>query len=45
MQDQNDLAFHRGGVAYRSLFVHWLLNPPPVPLIRDGQILHRNRRA
>jgi uncharacterized membrane protein YcaP (DUF421 family) len=32
-------------VAYRSPFVHWLLNPPPVPLIRDGQILHRNLRA
>jgi uncharacterized membrane protein YcaP (DUF421 family) len=32
-------------MAYRSRFVHWLLHPPSLPLVRDGQILHRNLRS
>jgi uncharacterized membrane protein YcaP (DUF421 family) len=31
-------------LGYRSEFVRWLLNPPPLPLVRNGQILHRNLR-
>ena len=32
-------------LAYRSPFVYWLLHPPPLLLIRDGQIQHRNLRS
>lgn len=32
-------------LAYRSQFVYWLLHPPALPLIRDGQILYRNLRS
>jgi uncharacterized membrane protein YcaP (DUF421 family) len=32
-------------LAYRSPFVNWLLHPPALPLIRDGQILYRNLRS
>jgi uncharacterized membrane protein YcaP (DUF421 family) len=32
-------------LAYRSALVHWILNPPTVSLVRDGQILHRNMRG
>jgi uncharacterized membrane protein YcaP (DUF421 family) len=32
-------------LAYRSRFVYWLLHPPALPLIRDGQILYRNLRS
>ncbi|HKT80562.1 MAG TPA: YetF domain-containing protein [Vicinamibacterales bacterium] len=32
-------------LSYRSRFVSWLLHPPPLPLVRNGQILHRNLRA
>jgi uncharacterized membrane protein YcaP (DUF421 family) len=31
-------------LAYRSQFVRWLLNPPPLLLIANGQILQRNLR-
>ena len=32
-------------LAYRSRFVYWLLHPPSLPLIRDGQIQFRNLRS
>ena len=32
-------------LAYRSRFVYWLLHPPALLLVRDGQILARNLRA
>jgi uncharacterized membrane protein YcaP (DUF421 family) len=32
-------------LAYRSRAVNWLLHPPPLLLIRDGQVQHRNLRA
>ena len=32
-------------LAYRSRFVHWLLHPPPLLLVRNGQIQRRNLRA
>jgi uncharacterized membrane protein YcaP (DUF421 family) len=32
-------------LAYRSAFAYWLLHPPPLLLIRDGRIQHRNLRA
>ena len=32
-------------MAYRSRFVHWLLHPPSLPLVRNDQILHRNLRS
>jgi uncharacterized membrane protein YcaP (DUF421 family) len=32
-------------LAYRSRFVYWLLHPPPLLLVRNGQILARNLRA
>lgn len=32
-------------LAYRSALVHWLLHPPPLLLIRDGQVLYRNLRT
>ena len=32
-------------LAYRFPFVYWLLHPPPLLLIRDGQIQHRNLRS
>ena len=32
-------------MAYRSRFVHWLLHPPPLPLVHNGQILYRNLRS
>lgn len=32
-------------MAYRSRFVHWLLHPPALLLVRDGQIQHRNLRS
>lgn len=31
--------------AYRSSTVHWLLHPPPLVLVRNGQIQYRNLRA
>jgi len=32
-------------LAYRSRFVHWLLHPPALPLIRNGGIHYRNLRS
>jgi uncharacterized membrane protein YcaP (DUF421 family) len=32
-------------MAYRSRFVHWLLHPPSLLLVRDGQIQYRNLRS
>ena len=32
-------------LAYRSRFVYWLLHPPPLPLVRDGHLQHRNLRS
>ena len=32
-------------LAYRSRFVYWLLNPPALLLVRNGQMLARNLRA
>ena len=32
-------------MAYRSRFVSWLLHPPSLLLIRNGQIQHRNLRS
>jgi uncharacterized membrane protein YcaP (DUF421 family) len=32
-------------LAYRSRLVHWLLHPPALLLVRNGQILARNLRA
>lgn len=32
-------------LAYRSRFVHWLLHPPPMPLVENGQIRYRNLRS
>jgi uncharacterized membrane protein YcaP (DUF421 family) len=32
-------------LAFRSEFAHWLLNPPPLLLIRNGRIQGRNLRA
>lgn len=32
-------------LAYRSRFVRWLLHPPPLLLVRNGQIQHRNLRS
>ena len=32
-------------LAYRSRFVYWLLHPPPLLLVRNGQIQHRNLRS
>jgi uncharacterized membrane protein YcaP (DUF421 family) len=32
-------------LAYRSRTVYWLLHPPSLLLIRDGQIQHRNLRS
>lgn len=32
-------------LAYRSGFVYWLLHPPSLLLVRDGQVLHRNLRS
>jgi uncharacterized membrane protein YcaP (DUF421 family) len=32
-------------LAYRSRFVYWLLHPPALLLIRDGQIQRRNLRS
>ena len=32
-------------MAYRSRVVHWLLHPPALLLVRDGQIQHRNLRS
>jgi uncharacterized membrane protein YcaP (DUF421 family) len=32
-------------LAYRSPFMYWLLHPPSLLLIRDGQIQHRNLRS
>ena len=32
-------------LAFRSAFAHWLLNPPPLLLIRNGRIQGRNLRA
>jgi len=32
-------------LAYRSGFVYWLLHPPPLPLVRDGHLQHRNLRS
>lgn len=31
--------------AYRYRFVYWLLNPPPLLLVKDGKILRKNLRA
>jgi len=31
-------------LSYRSKFLEKLLQPPPVPLVRDGRILHRHLR-
>jgi len=31
--------------AYRSRFIYWLLHPPSLLLVRDGQIQHRNLRS
>lgn len=32
-------------LAYHSTIVHWLLHPPPLVLVRNGRIQHRNLRA
>jgi uncharacterized membrane protein YcaP (DUF421 family) len=32
-------------MAYRSRVVHWLLHPPSLLLVRDGQIQYRNLRS
>ena len=32
-------------LAFRSTFVYWLLHPPSLLLIRNGQIQHRNLRS
>jgi uncharacterized membrane protein YcaP (DUF421 family) len=32
-------------LAYRSRSVYWLLHPPPLPLIQNGQVLYRNLRS
>ena len=32
-------------LAYRWAFVYWLLHPPSLLLIRDGQVLYRNLRS
>ena len=32
-------------LGYRSRAVHWLLNPPPLLLVRNGRIHHQNLRA
>ena len=32
-------------LAFRSKFAHWLLNPPPLLLVRDGRIQGRNLRS
>lgn len=32
-------------LAFRSQFAHWLLHPPSLLLVRNGQILARNLRA
>ena len=32
-------------LAYRFGLVHWLLHPPPLLLVRNGQLQHRNLRA
>jgi uncharacterized membrane protein YcaP (DUF421 family) len=32
-------------LAYRFRFVHWLLHPPPLLLVRNGQVQHRNLRS
>jgi uncharacterized membrane protein YcaP (DUF421 family) len=32
-------------MAYRSRFVHWLLHPPSLLLVRNGQVLYRNLRS
>jgi uncharacterized membrane protein YcaP (DUF421 family) len=32
-------------LAYRSRFVYWLLHPPPLLLVRNGQIQYRNLRS
>jgi uncharacterized membrane protein YcaP (DUF421 family) len=32
-------------LAYRSRFIYWLLNPPPLLLVRQGRIQQRNLRA
>ena len=32
-------------LAYRFHLVHWLLHPPPLLLVRNGQLQHRNLRA
>lgn len=31
--------------AYRSRVMHWLLHPPPLLLVKDGRIQHRNLRS
>ena len=33
------------GLAFRSRFAYWLIHPPSLLLIRNGQIQHRNLRA
>ena len=33
------------GLAYRFRAVHWLLHPPPLLLVRNGQIQHRSLRS
>jgi uncharacterized membrane protein YcaP (DUF421 family) len=32
-------------LAYRSRFAYWLLHPPPLLLVRNGQIQYRNLRS
>jgi uncharacterized membrane protein YcaP (DUF421 family) len=32
-------------LAYRFRSVHWLLHPPPLLLVRNGQLQHRNLRT
>ena len=32
-------------LAYRSRFMYWLLHPPSLLLVRNGQIQHRNLRS
>ena len=32
-------------LAFRFRFAYWLLHPPPLLLVRDGQIQYRNLRA
>jgi uncharacterized membrane protein YcaP (DUF421 family) len=32
-------------LGFRSPFVYWLLHPPPLPLVHEGRIQHKNMRT